>query len=295
MADHPDISIIIPVYNNQDDIIDCLRSINQFPDEFDIEIIVIDNASADRTVYLCRQIKGELSVYLRIIENRENTGYTKANNQGLSESRGEYVLFLNPDTRINEGFFKFGINYLKNNPATGVVAPQHVSEKNEILSTCREFPSYDSLFWEITGLSYMFKKSRVFNRWKMGYFDHNSEQVVDQPMGACLFTSKRTVDKTGYMDERFEMFFSDVDWCKKVYEAGLNIIFTPEIKIFHKMGSSVKRYPAEMIVKSHYGFYQYLSKYNGQWWKKPLNWLSWITLFLTGLERIFLAKLKNLI
>jgi len=296
-----DISIIIVTYNSADVIEKCISSLKKEIKSFYVELIVVDNNSRDDTLAIienfCRSNQKNLTI--KIIENPKNNGFTKGLNQGLGIASGEFIMIMNPDIFIINGFFEKSINFLKENQDVGLIAPQHLSLKNDVIPSCRGFPDHIILLWEIIRFSRVFKKSRLFGKWRMEYFDHKSSKEVDQPMGSCLIGRKEVIDKIGFMDERFNMFFSDVDWCKRFKENGYKIIFNPEIKVYHIVGHSVNQKKYKMILYSHLEFFLYLQKYYKKWWQRILNIISGMLLFIGALLRIvaffFKPKVKKVI
>jgi len=127
----------------------------------------------------------------------------------------------------------------------------------------------------------------------MGYFDHTYKKGVDQPMGACLIARKEVIDAIGLMDERFRMFFSDVDWCIRCKEKGFKIVFNPDIKVYHILGHSVMKKRVKMILSSHFAFFLYLQKYFKKRHQCFLNYFFGILLFIGAFTRIILLLMKK--
>ena len=296
-----DISIIIVAYNSADVIEKCISSVTKEIKFFNVELIIIDNDSEDNTLAIIKNFcrSNQKSHAIKIIENPKNNGFTRGVNQGLRIASGEFIMIMNPDIFIIDGFFEKSVNFLKENRDAGLIAPQHLSLKNDVISSCREFPDHIILLWEITRFSRVFKKSRLFGKWRMEYFDHKSLKEVDQPMGSCLMGRKEVINKIGFLDERFNMFFSDVDWCKRFKENGYKVIYNPEIKVYHIVGHSVNQKKYKMILYSHLEFFLYLQKYYKKWWQRVLNIVSGMILFIGALVRIialfFKPKMKKVI
>lgn len=291
-----DLSVVIVTFESRSDVLGCLSSLAADLGPANTEVVVVDNGSADDTVELVREWGGKgdkpANLALRLIANRENRGYTRAMNRALEASRGDKVLFLNPDTRIQPGALQRLSAALDQHPQVGVVAPQLLNPDGSVQPSCRRFPRRRDLVYEILGLSRLFPSSPVFNHWKMVDFDHARMREVDQPQGACLMTRRQVLERSGPLDERFPMFFSDVDWCRRVKEAGWKIVFLPEAKVVHRKGASVYRTRAAMIWSSHRSFYDYWQKYAGERaFDRLLNVVLGTGLWITALIRIAALRL----
>jgi GT2 family glycosyltransferase len=244
-------SIIIVAYNNGDEILPCLNSLakNAAHDRV-LQIIIIDNASADGTQASIRAFQNRSHAIMEILSlfNRANRGFTAALNQGIRFAKAPFVLFLNPDTVLPENMLDTLRKILDNHSEAGVVAPQLRNADDSVQPSCRRFPQHRDVLFMVIGLAQLFKRSRFFNGWKMGDFGHRQSRYVDQPQGACLFTTKQILERVGEWDERFPMFLSDVDWCRRVADAGYKIRFTTGISVIHHQGKSVFSRRADMIL-----------------------------------------------
>ncbi len=288
-----DISCIIVTFNSQKVIRECLESILRDIDSLLGEIIVVDNNSIDDTIHIINSVKYSDRCTLKVIQNHYNFGYTRAINQGLAASNGSFLVLLNPDTVLHSGFFGIVTDTLNKNRDYGIAAPQHLSVDSNIIPSCRKFPTPFSTLPYVLGLNLIFPKNKVMNGWKMGYFDHNTPAIVDQPMGACLVTRREDFLNVGYFDERFTMFFSDVDWCKRMKLNGKKAFFLTEAKITHHYGLSVKQQQIKMIVLSHRAFLQYFRKYfRGIHWIVP-NTIVGVLLYLSVCPRVVYSILKR--
>jgi len=243
----------------------------------------------------------------------------------LQRSAGAAVLFLNPDTILPPDTLPLLLQKLYAEDCVGVVAPQlrypetpesilknssHPARDQEgwpaeqqtpsaeagkapespgpvplIQPSCRRFPSYWDLACECTGLTKLFPHSRLFNRWKMGDFDHRTAREVDQPQGAFLLARPEVVAQVGAWDEGFPLFFSDVDWCRRVWQAGWKIRFEPEVFAWHAQGASVNRVKAMAIWSSHLSFWRYLRKWRKSWLDEFLSLVAWPVLMGTAALR----------
>ncbi len=287
------ISIIIVTYNSEKDIGNCIHSILPQLKDINGEIIVIDNNSYDKTISLITNFSNNR---ISIIQNEKNLGYTKANNQGIKNAKGEYLLFLNPDTIVPNDLFNNLLDEIQSNKNCGAIAPQLRFPDGKIQKSCRRFPRRRDVLYESLGLSKLFKNSKEFNYWKMDDFDHKNTCLVDQPAGAALLIPKKIIDEIGLLYEQFPMFFSDVDICKRIWDAGYNVQYNTDSYIIHKGGASVYQKRIKMIVSSHLSFWKYFNKYNTMPFDYILNILVGIFLLTLIPIRIFLNLLfPNLI
>ena len=172
---------------------------------------------------------------------------------------------LNPDVIFAENPFERLIQEFEQNPDIGVVSPQFRFLDEKIQPSCRRFPRKIDVLYEFLGLAKIFSRSAVYNAWRMPDFDHQHIRDVDQPQGAFLLTTPRVLDKVGFLDESFPMFFSDVDWCRRVMAHEWRIRFIASVFVYHFRGASVKQKRARMIISSHQSFVAYFRKYDKNW------------------------------
>ena len=289
-------TVVIVAFNNEHEIRACLESVISELKNFTFQIIIIDNHSQDRTrnqiSEFCAMLANQ-NGEIELIFNPMNVGFTAALNQGLKRSRGEYILILNPDTAPKPRSLVALKNSLDAEKRVGVVAPQLLNSNGTVQPSCRRLPRHRDVLFEITGLSFLFKKSGVFNGWKMGDFDHRSRRSVDQPQGACLLFRRQLLEEVGFWDETFPMFFSDVDWCRRVKSRGYEIVFEPAAQVVHHKGVSVLQRRAQMIWSSHRSFYKYFKKHYNQPKFVILNEMLDIVLFWSALVRILGAMIYH--
>jgi GT2 family glycosyltransferase len=260
-----DISIVIVTWNSEEEISECLRGIftNPANDYFDhIEAIIIDNASQDNTINTIESYKKLIDHDIRLIANKENLGFTRGANIGLHQARYETVMILNPDTEIYKDALVLLHKKLYSDDSIAIVAPQLVYRSKEIQHSCRTLPTYRDMFFEIFLLSRIFSRSNFFARYKMNNFAHDTEREVEQPMGAALMIKQSVLKEVDYFDDMYDMFFNDVDLCKKVKLAGYKIIFYPTAQIVHRKGISVYKNRAYMISLWNKDCLRYFKKFH---------------------------------
>ena len=285
------LSVVIVTWNSEEDIAECLGSIyNADYDEskLKVETIVVDNNSADNSVVVIEHFIKIFPYNIKLIKNKENLGYTKGCNQGVKIASGGFVLLLNPDTQIQKDALSKLVNYLNSREDIGAVAPQLFTRHKIIQYSCRTFPRYIDLFFEITRLSTIFSSSKFFAKWKMKYFNHEEIAEVEQPMAAALMIKAEVLKKMNYLDERFYMFFNDIDTCKQIYNLGYKIVFYPDAKIYHKIGTSILKDRVRMIRAWNNACLSYFRKND---YNPFLYFILFIGLKTTGVLRIFFTKI----
>jgi N-acetylglucosaminyl-diphospho-decaprenol L-rhamnosyltransferase len=285
------ISVCIVTFNNESHIGACLASLPLGSPA--LELRIEDNGSKDRTREVVERFVGGLkrgSVRVHAQWNASNLGYTAAMNRMLSAGKGEWICLLGPDTRVFDGALERLADFLRKNAAVGVAAPRLLDRTGRTQHSCRRFPTVADALLEMTGLPRLFPH-RFHPRWKMPEFDHSSMRSVDQPEATCLMVRRRVLQEVGPMDERFPLFFNDVDWCRRIRRSGWDIVFLPSATVGHVRGASVRQAPVIKIWKSHQGFYRYFAKYRESAWGKATNPLIGGMLACTAVFRVVFSML----
>ncbi|MGH8004317.1 MAG: glycosyltransferase family 2 protein [Limisphaerales bacterium] len=274
----PKISIVCVTFNSADCLPDFLRSLEKLPAD-GFEIIFVDNNSTDSSIELIRKWRRASLVIL----NDHNLGWSVANNLGVQAAKGKFILLANPDIWFEAEALQDLARFLEERSEFAAVAPQLLNPGGSVQASCRKLPTVADLLFQTSGLAFLFPKS-VFNRWKMPEFDHQSFRDVEQPMASAFLVRRKTLEKAGGLDERFFVFFGDVDFCHRLKEAGFRIAFVPEAKVFHRRGGSTRKMGPAFYFSSHFGFFRYLWK-----WANPLQkfalLLLWPLAALTAVGR----------
>ncbi len=243
-----DVSILIVNYNTRQLTLDCLRSVYASETEFTYEVIVIDNDSKDDSVQAIRQ---EFPL-VRLIENTENTGFAKANNQGMEAAQGRYVLLLNSDTVIQRDTLQTMVAFMDRNPIMGASGCKIILPDGSLDKACkRGFPTPSASFYYAFGLSKLFPNEPRFNQYQLGYLDPDQEYPVDCLVGAFMLVRRETIEQVGGLDETFFMYGEDIDWCYRIKQAGWGIHYYPRTTIVHYKGGSARRRPFKIIYEFH--------------------------------------------
>ncbi|PID60883.1 MAG: glycosyl transferase [Ignavibacteriae bacterium] len=233
-----DLSIIIVNYNVKEFLINLLESIKPAVKNISSEIIVVDNNSDDNSISLVN--KKFPSVIT--IENKENIGFGKANNQALEIAKGKYLLLINPDTIVKENTFSVMIDFMKKNLDVGLAGCKVLNPDGSLQLACRRsFPGPWVSFTKIAGLSKIFPNSRIFAKYNLTYLDENKNYEVDAISGSFMFLRKKVYDKVGGFDPDFFMYGEDLDLCYRVQKAGHKVFYLSETEIIHYKGESTKR------------------------------------------------------
>jgi GT2 family glycosyltransferase len=229
-----DLSIIVINWNTRDLLSQCLRSVFGVAVGCHFEIIVVDNASADGSPQM---VEADFPQVL-LLKNSTNRGFAAANNQGIERAQGEFILLLNPDTIVLPGALDRLVEFSKAHPDAGAVGGKLLNHDGTLQVSCGHFPTLLNMATESLGLSRLFPHNRLFARFKMTYWNHDAVREVDQPQGAHLCFRRAVLDQVGLLDERFFMYFEEVDLCLRIRNAGWRIYFTPDSQIIHLGGQS---------------------------------------------------------
>lgn len=229
------LSIVIVSFNVEELLVKCLESIEKYSEGITKEVIVVDNDSADNTVLRIRKDFPKVT----LIVNKKNLGFSKANNQALKKTKGDYLLVLNPDTELAADTLSKMIDFMQKNRNVAVSTCRVELADGSLDRDCRRhFPTPWRSFCHFTNLSKIFSKSKIFDQYYMGYMPDNIEQEVDACAGAFMMIRATAVKKVGYFDEDFFFYGEDLDWCWRFREKGYRIVYTPGTKIIHHKGAS---------------------------------------------------------
>jgi len=254
-----DISIVVVSWNSRGYLPECLASVAPGARARSFEIVVVDNASRDGSAALVR----ERFPQVRLIENSENRGFAAANNQALMLARGRYLMLLNPDTRVHEGALDLLVSFMDARPSAGACGPLLLNADGSVQHTARRFPTFAFAFGARTVLGRlgMFRGSGRSVKMRGAAFDDVTE--VDQPSGAALFLRRGALERVGLLDERFFMFFEEVDLCRRNKEAGYEIYLVPRARVTHYGGRSRRQNRARVIRPAAESLIRYFRKHEG--------------------------------
>jgi hypothetical protein len=276
------LSIIIVHYKTRELTLQCLRSIREFSPRVTHEVILVDNGSQDGI----REAVGGEFPKVRLIETGRNDGFSQANNLGIVNARGHYILLLNSDTKILEPVFDRLVNAMESRPEVGCIGPQHVGSDGRHQVSYGRFPN---LFTEILRkiVDYRIALNDLNIR---GYLRERCSfsQEVDWLSGSCMLVRREALLQAGLFDEAFFMYFEDTDLCKRIRDRGWKIVFCPMAKILHYSGQSVKENILAGLVAYRQSQIHFARKHYGRWG----DYLVRIVLFLKFLTLAARASLE---
>lgn len=224
------LGVVIIHYNTSEDLERCLVSLRHAAPACEHAVMVVDNASADPGLEGVRARFPEVHWQL----NTENAGYSRAVNQGLEALDADYTLVLNPDIVIQPGSLDALLAVGDANPRAGIVAPQLLNEDGTIQDSCRRFYTLRTLLMRRTVLGKIFRNDRAVDEHLMRDFDHLSQRPVDWVIGGAMLVRREAVVRVGPMDERFFLYFEDVDWCYRMNQSGWDVLYTPDARFVHR-------------------------------------------------------------
>jgi GT2 family glycosyltransferase len=239
------LSIIIVSYNVTYFLEQCLISVLKACKNIDAEIWVVDNHSADNSVRMVQ----EKFPQVKLVANKDNLGFSVANNQAIKSSNSEYVLLLNPDTVVQEDTFEKCLAYMDANPEAGALGVKMIDGNGQFLpESKRGLPTPEVALYKMAGLNKLFPKSRRFGKYHLSYLSENDIHEVDVLAGAYMLLRNTVLEEIGLLDETFFMYGEDIDLSYRVTKAGFKNIYFPDTSIIHYKGESTKRMSVNYVL-----------------------------------------------
>lgn len=227
----PDLSIIIVNWNTRELLAGCLQSIYETTSDLDFEVIVVDNASSDGSPSVLRKRFPRV----QLVENRENVGFARANNQAIALSRGRYLLLFNTDAIATPGAIRSLTSLADAEPRAGIVGATLLNPDGSFQASYTPFPTLRQEFLILTGLGRLLRGQWYPSR---GPEDERGPQVVDYVEGACMLARRQAIEEVGELDEAYFMYAEEVDWCYAMKQAGWQVWYQPAAKVIHLGGGS---------------------------------------------------------
>jgi GT2 family glycosyltransferase len=260
-----DVSIIIVAWNVRELLRACLQSVYRETRNIEFEVIYVDNGSSDGSVAMVREEFPDV----RIVENQENRGFIKANNQGIEIARGRYVLLLNSDTLVLKDVVAQVVRFADQHPNAAVVGCRVLNPDGSLQRNCFRFYSTLNTLFDALFLRSIFPQNRLFARKVYAGWNYDTVREVDVVVGCFSLVRMEAIRHVGVMDEAFFVYGDDIDWCYRFVKAGWKIFFAPVGEIIHYGGQTTSkaapgRFALQLCgaylinVKKHYSYTTFL-------------------------------------
>jgi GT2 family glycosyltransferase len=287
----PLLSIVIVNFNAKKFLEECLTSIYVETNQIPFDVWVVDNHSEDTTVPMVRQN----FPHVNLIENKENVGFAKANNQAIKKCTGDYILLLNPDTLVLQNAVEKMVDFMDANPTVGICGGKVLNEDRTLQLACRRsIPAPKVAFFRFIGLSKLFPKNRLFAKYNLTYIDSNEAHEVDAVSGSFLMIRRKVIEEIGLLDDQFFMYGEELDWCFRAKKAGLAVMYYPDAEIVHYKGECSKSNSRKATFEFYRSMYLFHKKHFAENYNPIINIIIYAGIFLKALMswRSFLFSTK---
>ena len=294
------LSIIIVNYNVEYFLEQCLHSVRAALKNLEAEVFVVDNNSVDGSVEMVRKKFPEV----KLIANKENLGFSKANNQAIRHSKGKYVLLLNPDTVVEADSFSKCLSFMDSQSEAGGLGIKMLDGKGNFLpESKRGLPTPMVAFYKIFGLAALFPKSKRFGKYHLGFLDKEQTNEIEILSGAYMLMRKEALDKVGLLDEDFFMYGEDIDLSYRIIKGGWKNYYFPEARIIHYKGESTKKSSVNFVFVFYNAMIIFARKHFSQQNAKMFSFLINIAIYIRAsasilrrfVEQVFIPALDSLL
>ncbi len=286
-----DLSIIIVNYNVKALLEQTLLSVYKAIHNLQVEIIVVDNNSADES---CDMVTEKFKDVV-LIANTDNVGFSKANNQGIKISTGRNILLLNPDTVVGEDTLTKTVYFLDHTSDAGALGVRMIDGRGDFLpESKRGLPTPSVAFYKMSGLAKLFPKSKRFGAYHLSYLNEHENHKADILSGAFLMVKKSVLEQVGLLDESFFMYGEDIDLSYRIIKAGYSNYYFADTTIIHYKGESTKKHSVNYVKI----FYLAMAKFADKHYTKQQGW--WFSLcinlaiFVRAAFAVFIRSLNAL-
>lgn len=274
LPDRPLVSIVVVSHNVKELLIECLRSLDVERASRPLEVILVDNDSRDDTPYAV----ATRFPWVRLIVNAQNRGFSRAVNEGLRFTTGEFVLVLNPDTVVPPGTITRAVQELERRPDVGMLGCKLVRPDGTFDHACkRGFPTLMSALYYFSGLSSRFPGSPRFAQYTAAHLGIDEIGPVDAVNGAFMLVRRSAVTDVGPLDERFWLWAEDLDWCQRYWEHGWKVLYWPDVEVLHHKSASVGDHRSlRLNFAFHRSIWLYYAKHHAPRRSALLSALVWL-------------------
>lgn len=264
-----DLSIVVVSFNTRETTRTCLKKIQECDPALSWEVIVVDNASDDGSA---RMVEQEFP-RARLIRLPANRGFAGGNNAGIREASGRYVLLLNSDAFIGPGVLESTIAFMDDHPEAGILGCRLTNPDGSMQASARMHPSPLNKLLVMTGLTARRPSSRFFGRVDFSWWDHAHPLEVGWVVGAYFLIRREVFDDTGPLDERYFLYFEEIDFCRAAQKAGWSVVFYPHAQVVHLGGQSaaqsggrISAQGRQMVTQRIRSELRYYRKWHGLSW-----------------------------
>jgi len=252
------IDVIIINYNSTDHLLRCLKSLFDASHGVAVQVLVHDNASRDNVDRV-----SSLFPQVRLTKNDRNVGFARGINNAVKQGFAPYVLILNPDTIVQEGFFEPAIEYMDAHRDVGIIGPKILDSDGDVQGSARSFPNLlTALFGRKSLLTKVFPDNPITRgNILTGRSDGISPMDVDWVSGACMLVRRNAIEDVGAMDAHFFMYWEDADWCRRMWHKGWKVIYFPQPSIIHYVGVSSEKNVFRSVLEFHKSIYRLFKKH----------------------------------
>lgn len=252
------LDIIIVNYESSGFLKQCLRSAYDSSDGIPLNVFVQDNGSKNGIDHV-----SESFPQINLTKNVYNMGFAKAINPALAKGSAPYILLLNPDTILQDGFFEKILRYIEDNEDAGIIGPKILNLDGTVQGSARSFPTpLTALFGRTSLLSRLFPDNRIT---RANILTTRSDGItpieVDWVSGACMLLRRKAMDDVGNLDERFFLYYEDADLCCRMRKFGWKVVYFPQASITHYVGGSSCKRVFRSVIDFHRSSYRLFDKY----------------------------------
>ena len=254
------VSVVIVSWNARDFLAQCLNSLTAETCRYPMEIIVVDNASTDGSPECVERQFPQV----RLIRNATNLGFAKANNIGIAQSRGRYLALINSDVKVLPNCLTRLVEYCEQHPEAGMAGPRVLGGDGKLQRSCRGFPTLWNMLCRALALDSLFPNSGLFTGYALRHWQHDCLRPVDILSGCFWLIRKDALLRVGLLDESFFMYGEDMDWCRRFWENGWQVMFVPMAEAIHYGGGSSANAPVRFYIEMQRADLQYWRKHHSQ-------------------------------
>lgn len=288
-----DLSIVIVNWNSQDMLRGCAESILSNGQGLDYEVIIVDNASSDKSLK-------DIPSNFKLIQNKQNLGFSKACNLAIRLSKGNYLLLLNPDTIILKDSLKKMVDFLDKNKGIGVLGCKLLNPDSSVQPSCHAFLTLPHVFFEVSQLNLLFPKNKFFVKlfaplrkfflnMFVNYFVPYEPVEVDSVMGSCYMIRKEALRKTGLLDEKFFLYHEEMELSYRMWQNGYKVVFFPYAAVIHYGKHSTRQVPNMVYFERCKSILHFFKKHK----PNQLTLLKITILFALAINLLSLSFRKN--